>query len=44
MFSTVQLSVLDVALVLGYSDAANFTRAFKCWSGLSPTQYKRLLN
>jgi AraC-like DNA-binding protein len=35
------LSVTQVALKVGYRDLANFTRAFKRESGMSPTQYLR---
>jgi AraC-like DNA-binding protein len=35
------LSVTDVALRLGYSDSAHFTRAFRRWTGRSPRQYLR---
>jgi AraC-like DNA-binding protein len=29
----------QIANTLGYADAANFTRAFKRWTGRSPSQY-----
>lgn len=35
------LSVEQVADRLGYSDVANFTRAFRRWTGLTPTAYRR---
>lgn len=34
-------SVTEVAMVLGYSDAAHFNRAFWRWEGLSPMDYRR---
>jgi AraC-like DNA-binding protein len=33
--------ILDIALDLGYSDHAHFTRAFRGWMGLSPLEYRR---
>jgi AraC-like DNA-binding protein len=33
-------SVQDVALHLGYSDATNFSRAFRRWTGDSPRQFQ----
>lgn len=32
--------ISEVAYALGYNDVANFSRAFKRWSGLSPTEYR----
>jgi AraC-like DNA-binding protein len=33
--------VIDVALDLGYSDHAHFTRAFARWTGLAPRDFRR---
>lgn len=37
----VSLSMLDVALLLGYAEQSSFTRAFKQWLGMSPLQWRR---
>ncbi len=39
----IQVPISKVAESLGYSDAAHFTRAFRRWSGVSPTVYKERL-
>ncbi|MFD0693418.1 AraC family transcriptional regulator [Paenibacillus sp. GCM10027628] len=36
------LSVQKVSSVLGYRDIAHFSRQFKRWSGLSPSEYRKL--
>jgi AraC-like DNA-binding protein len=33
--------ILDVALDVGYSDHAHFTRAFRRWTGTTPLEYRR---
>jgi AraC-like DNA-binding protein len=32
--------ITDIAAELGYTDAANFTRAFKRWAGVSPKKFR----
>lgn len=34
-------SIAQIAEALGYQDPANFTRAFRQWTGVSPTAYRR---
>uniref|UniRef100_UPI00260D01D3 helix-turn-helix domain-containing protein n=1 Tax=uncultured Alcanivorax sp. TaxID=191215 RepID=UPI00260D01D3 len=34
------LSISEVAYTLGYSDVANFSKAFKRWSGVTPKRYR----
>lgn len=34
-------TVYDVAQILGYSESANFCRAFKKWFGMSPTKFRQ---
>jgi len=36
-----RLPVTEIAKSLGYSDPAHFTRAFRRWSGLSPTDFRK---
>lgn len=35
------LTIDQIALQLGYSDASNFSKAFKTWTGMSPSAYRR---
>lgn len=35
-----ELSVSEIAYMLGFSDCSNFTRAFKRWTGTTPTEYR----
>ena len=34
------LSITEIAYLLGFSDAANFTRAFRRWVGKPPREYR----
>ncbi len=36
-----QMTIKEVSESLGYSDPANFTRAFRRWSGLSPSSFRK---
>ena len=38
-----RFTVLKIADILGYSEVANFCRAFKTWYGVSPTMYRQSL-
>lgn len=37
---TTQMKTEDIAALVGFSDAANFRRAFKRWTGMSPREYR----
>ena len=39
--STGQLSIAAIATRLGYSDPAHFARAFRAWTGHTPSSYRR---
>ena len=34
------LAITEIAYLLGFSDASNFTRAFRRWYGCSPSEYR----
>jgi AraC-like DNA-binding protein len=35
-----RLSINEITYLLGFSEPANFTRAFKRWHGTSPSAYR----
>lgn len=37
------ISITEIAYLLGFSDAANFTRAFKRWTSKSPLEFRKSL-
>lgn len=38
------MEIQRIATILGYQDPANFTRAFRQWTGQTPSQYRQLRN
>jgi AraC-like DNA-binding protein len=36
-----RLSVAEITYLLGFSDPANFTRAFRRWTGQSPSTFRQ---
>jgi AraC-like DNA-binding protein len=34
-------SVTEITYLLGFADTSNFTRAFKRWTGMSPTDFRK---
>ncbi len=39
-----RLSIQEIAFLLGYSDVANFRRAFKRWEGVAPSEVRESLS
>ena len=35
------LSIIEIAMLLGYGDPSSFSAAFKSWTGATPTEYRR---
>ena len=40
LLTTTSMNLSQIADALGYADAANYTRAFKRWTGSSPSRYR----
>lgn len=43
LIGTDKYSATDIAYMVGYSDVAHFTRAFKRWTGLAPSRFRATL-
>lgn len=38
---SLRAAIVEISNELGYTDSANFTRAFRRWSGLSPQAFRQ---
>ena len=36
-----EIDISTVGKIVGYADDRSFRRAFKCWTGLSPKEYRK---
>ena len=41
LLASTDATVLDIALDVGYSDHAHFTRAFRRWTGVAPREFRK---
>ncbi len=41
MLETTDASIMDIAYELSYESPSNFARAFRCWTGVSPHEFRR---
>jgi AraC-like DNA-binding protein len=41
LLASTDATVLEIALDVGYSDHAHFTRAFRRWTGVPPREFRR---
>jgi len=41
LLATTQYPIEQIADMLGYADGSNFNKAFKQWSGLTPSEYRK---
>ncbi|WP_404810029.1 helix-turn-helix domain-containing protein [Metabacillus halosaccharovorans] len=42
LLNSTEMSITDIAYSLGFSGIPNFTRLFKSYVGISPTQYRNM--
>jgi AraC-like DNA-binding protein len=41
MLDEPSMKIVEIAADLGYTDSANFTRAFRRWAGVPPQAFRR---
>ena len=41
LLTNTMMPIADIAKHLGFSDASNFSRAFYCWTGVSPSAFRQ---
>lgn len=41
LFEQAELTIAQIALAIGFTEVATFSRAFKNWTGVSPSTYRR---
>ncbi|MEE4378849.1 MAG: helix-turn-helix domain-containing protein [Candidatus Competibacteraceae bacterium] len=42
LMSDPTIRMIDVAFELGYAEQSSFTRAFRCWTGVAPSEFQRI--